>query len=202
MKERLIKATLEEMKTRSLKFTMDDLARKLHASKSSIYKVVDSKEDLIRLVVHWAMDICERKEEILIHGKGPVNSRLIEFCGLFFKTFWYMPKPVYEDLQNKYEDIWKEWDDYRESKFDDIMRFLEEGVKTGEYRPVNLKIVRQCVFHAAWGMTDPKFLAEMNMTGSDMLEALEDIILNGLKAGEHANIRTGPEESEKEEERA
>ncbi|WP_296954459.1 TetR/AcrR family transcriptional regulator [uncultured Dialister sp.] len=202
MKERLIKATLEEMKTRSLKFTMDDLARKLHASKSSIYKVVDSKEDLIRLVVHWAMDIFERKEEILIHGKGPVNSRLIEFCGLFFKTFWYMPKPVYEDLQNKYEDIWKEWDDYRESKFDDIMRFLEEGVKTGEYRPVNLKIVRQCVFHAAWGMTDPKFLAEMNMTGSDMLEALEDIILNGLKAGEHANIRTVPEESEKEEERA
>ena len=51
MKDRLVQATLEEMKSRSLKFTMDDLARKLHVSKSSIYKMVESKEDLVRLVI-------------------------------------------------------------------------------------------------------------------------------------------------------
>lgn len=70
MKERLVQATLEEMRTRSLKFTMDDLARKLHASKSSIYKVVDSKEDLIRLVMHWAMEKFDRKSAELLHGRA------------------------------------------------------------------------------------------------------------------------------------
>ena len=181
MKERLVQATLEEMRTRSLKFTMDDLARKLHASKSSIYKVVDSKEDLIRLVMHWAMEKFDRKSAELLHGEGPVNSRLMSYCGLFFHTFWYLPDTVNEDLEARYEDIWKEWDRYREARFDDMMALLKEGVEKGEYRKVNLPVVRQCVFSAARGLTDPDFLRKMNMTGRDVLELLEDIMLKGLE---------------------
>lgn len=181
MKERLGQATLEEMRTRSLKFTMDDLARKLHASKSSIYKVVDSKEDLIRLVMHWAMEKFDRKSAELLHGEGPVNSRLMSYCGLFFHTFWYLPDTVNEDLEARYEDIWKEWDRYREARFDDMMALLKEGVDKGEYRKVNLPVVRQCVFYAARGLTDPDFLRKMNMTGRDVLELLEDIMLKGLE---------------------
>lgn len=181
MKERLVQATLEEMRTRSLKFTMDDLARKLHASKSSIYKVVDSKEDLIRLVMHWAMEKFDRKSAELLHGEGPVNSRLMSYCGLFFHTFWYLPDTVNEDLEARYEDIWKEWDRYREARFDDMMALLKEGVDKGEYRKVNLHVVRQCVFYAARGLTDPDFLRKMNMTGRDVLELLEDIMLKGLE---------------------
>lgn len=181
MKERLVQATLEEMRTRSLKFTMDDLARKLHASKSSIYKVVDSKEDLIRLVMYWAMEKFDRKSAELLHGEGPVNSRLMSYCGLFFHTFWYLPDTVNEDLEARYEDIWKEWDRYREARFDDMMALLKEGVDKGEYRKVNLPVVRQCVFYAAQGLTDPDFLRKMNMTGRDVLELLEDIMLKGLE---------------------
>ena len=108
MKDRLVQATLEEMESRSLKFTMDDLARKLHASKSSIYKIVDSKEDLIRLVMHWAMDKFDRKAAELLSGQGPVNRRLMAYCGLYFHTFWYLPDAVNEDLEARYEEIWKE----------------------------------------------------------------------------------------------
>ena len=181
MKDRLVQATLEEMKSRSLKFTMDDLARKLHVSKSSIYKMVESKEDLVRLVMHWAMERFDRKAETLLHGEGPVNRRLMAFCGLFFDTFWYLPDAVNEDLESRYEDIWKEWESYRESKFDDMVALLKEGVDKGEYRKVNLPVVRQCVFYAARGLTDPDFLRKMNMTGRDVLELLEDIMLKGLE---------------------
>ena len=182
MKDRLVKATLEEMKARSLKFTMDDLAKKLHASKSSIYKIVDSKKDLVHLVMHWAMERFDSRAKSLVHGDGPVNSRLMAFCGLFFETFWYLPEAVNEDLQNRYEDIWQEWNQFREAKFDDMMALLKEGVEKGEYRNVNLPVVRQCVFYAARGLTDPAFLKEMNMTGQDVLELLEDIMLKGLEA--------------------
>lgn len=195
MKDRLVKATLEEMKSRSLKFTMDDLAKKLHASKSSIYKIVDSKKDLVHLVMHWAMERFDSRAESLVHGKGSVNSRLMAFCGLFFETFWYLPDAVNEDLQNRYEDIWQEWNQYRESKFDDMMALLKEGVDRGEYRKVNLPVVRQCVFYAAQGLTDPEFLKEMNMTGKDVLKLLEDIMLKGLEARkEPAGSTNGGEE--------
>ena len=73
-------------------------------------------------------------------------------------------------------------DRYREARFDDMMALLKEGVEKGEYRNVNLPVVRQCVFYAAQGLTDPAFLKEMNMTGQDVLELLEDIMLKGLEA--------------------
>lgn len=199
MKDRLVQATLEEMESRSLKFTMDDLARKLHASKSSIYKIVDSKEDLIRLVMHWAMDKFDRKAAELLSGQGPVNRRLMAYCGLYFHTFWYLPDAVNEDLEARYEEIWKEWDQYREARFDDMMALLKEGVEKGEYRKVNLPVVRQCVFSAARGLTDPDFLRKTNMTGRDVLEILEDIMLKGL---EKRDDECAPAEAEKKGEKS
>lgn len=195
MKDRLVQATLEEMESRSLKFTMDDLARKLHASKSSIYKIVDSKEDLIRLVMHWAMDKFDRKAAELLSGEGPVNRRLMAYCGLFFHTFWYLPDAVNEDLKARYEDIWQEWDRYREARFDDMISLLKEGVEKGEYRKVNLPVVRQCVFSAAQGLTNPDFLREMNMTGRDVLEILEDIMLKGLQKRDDGKMEKEGEKS-------
>lgn len=182
MEEELVRTTLLEMKERSLKFTMDDLARKLHVSKTSIYKVVKSKEELVRLVMHWEMERFSQKTKELLYGKGSVNKRLMAFCGLFFETFWYLPEGVNEDLKSHYRDIWEEWNVYRRGRLDDMMLLLEEGVRKGEYRNVNLPVVRHCVFCAAEGLTDPEFLKENNITGRDALEALEDIMLNGLKA--------------------
>ena len=182
MEEKLIRATLEEMKTRSLKFTMDDLTRKLHVSKSSIYRIVSSKEELVRLVMEWAEERFNGKAEALLQEEGPVNRRLMALCGLFFETFWYLPDAANEDLEMRYEDIWKDWMRFREEKFDDMMALLKEGVDKGEYRQVNLPIVRQCVFSAALGLTDPAFLKKMNMTSRDVLEVLEDIMMKGLEA--------------------
>ena len=148
--------------------------------------------DLVRLVMHWAMERFDRKAETLLHGEGPVNRRLMAFCGLFFDTFWYLPDAVNEDLESRYEDIWKEWESYRESKFDDMVALLKEGVDKGEYRKVNLPVVRQCVFYAAQGLTDPAFLREMNMTGKDVLEILEDIMLKGLEKQDHGQGPAAP----------
>lgn len=121
-----------------------------------------------------------------------MNRRLMAFCGLFFDTFWYLPDAVNEDLESRYEDIWKEWESYRESKFDDMVALLKEGVDKGEYRKVNLPVVRQCVFYAAQGLTDPDFLREMNMTGKDVLEILEDIMLKGLEKQDHGQGPAAP----------
>lgn len=47
MDEQLIAAAKEEMRLHSVKFTMDDIARKLHISKSTLYQKASSKAVLI-----------------------------------------------------------------------------------------------------------------------------------------------------------
>lgn len=181
MEEKLIRATIELMMARSLKFTMDDLARKLHVSKSTIYDMVDSKEDLIRLVMHWGMDKFEREKEPFLHGEGPVTTRLLQLCELYFHTVWYLPDVVMEDLEYRYEDIYEEWQQFKEDKFEDMVALLQEGVDKGEYRKVNVMVVRQIIFSAAKGLTNPDFLKKSGMTSRALMDILEDVALKGLE---------------------
>lgn len=181
MEEKLVRATLELMMARSLKFTMDDLAKKLHVSKSTIYDIVDSKEDLIRLVMHKAIDKFNREKEPILHGEGPVTTRLMQLCGLYFHTVWYLPDVVMEDLQYRYDEISAEWEAFKEAGFDDMVSLLQEGVDKGEYRKVNVMAVRQIIFCAAKGLTDPEFLRKSGMTSRALMDVLEDVMLKGLE---------------------
>ena len=47
MKERIMAATMEEVNIHGLKFTMNDLAKRLKISKRSLYENFPSKQDLI-----------------------------------------------------------------------------------------------------------------------------------------------------------
>ncbi|MBR6889197.1 MAG: TetR family transcriptional regulator [Selenomonadaceae bacterium] len=48
MKNKIIAAALKEMEIHSLRFTMEDLTRRLHIGRNSLYKVVSSKDALIK----------------------------------------------------------------------------------------------------------------------------------------------------------
>ena len=50
MNEKVILAAIEEMKIHALRFTMEDLTKRLHMSKTSLYKIVNTKENLIAVL--------------------------------------------------------------------------------------------------------------------------------------------------------
>ncbi|MBQ6131972.1 MAG: TetR family transcriptional regulator, partial [Selenomonadaceae bacterium] len=53
MKNKIIAAALKEMEIHSLRFTMEDLTRRLHIGRNSLYKVVSSKDALIKSVIDY-----------------------------------------------------------------------------------------------------------------------------------------------------
>lgn len=183
-KERLLKAAYEEMKLHSLKFTMDDIAKRLRASKSSVYKVVSSKGDLISLLMEERKRWFDEEKEALFSEESSVKSRLMHFCSMIFKTFWDFPDGFYADFEMKYPKLCADWYNYREEKLDDIMVLLREGVEKGEFRDVNLLVVRQTILWATRGLTDRKFLEESNLTAQDAMVMLEDVLRKGLEQGD------------------
>ena len=53
MKDKIIAAALTEMEIHSLRFTMEDLTRQLHIGRNSLYKIVSSKDALIKSVIEY-----------------------------------------------------------------------------------------------------------------------------------------------------
>ena len=58
MREKIIDATVEEFKQNGLKFTMNDLAKRLGISKKTIYTVFESKQAvLVAVADRYAADL-------------------------------------------------------------------------------------------------------------------------------------------------
>lgn len=80
MKDKIIAAALTEMEIHSLRFTMEDLTRRLHIGRNSLYKVVSSKDALIKSVIEYkTMHFAERAEKIL-SGADDTDTKIKKSC--------------------------------------------------------------------------------------------------------------------------
>lgn len=181
MDEQLIAAAKEEMRLHSVKFTMDDIARKLHISKSTLYQKASSKAVLIRMVCLADQEAFRKAKEALMMKKDTARGRLLSYCRLFVETLWAMPDGFYQDIEIHYPEIWKMWMDFKYEEFDYMMELLEAGVAAGAFREVNLTILRMILITSTHNLNDADFLREQNMTGTDVMNVLEDIILHGIE---------------------
>lgn len=56
MNGRILSVTAQEMNLHGLKFTMDDIARRLGMSKKTLYKLFRSKDELVLSVIKVGLD--------------------------------------------------------------------------------------------------------------------------------------------------
>ena len=73
------------------------------------------------------------------------------------------------------------WMDFKYEEFDYMMELLKAGVAAGAFREVNLTILRMILITSTHNLNDADFLREQNMTGTDVMNVLEDIILYGIE---------------------
>lgn len=99
----------------------------------------------------------------------------------FVETLWAMPDGFYQDIEIHYPEIWKMWMDFKYEEFDYMMELLKAGVAAGAFREVNLTILRMILITSTHNLNDADFLREQNMTGTDVMNVLEDIILHGIE---------------------
>ncbi|MBQ7169050.1 MAG: TetR/AcrR family transcriptional regulator [Synergistaceae bacterium] len=179
-KERLIQAAVEEIKVRSLHFTMDDLTRRLRVSKSSLYKAVSSKDEVVSGVIGWLIDSFNSKESEILKSDIPILGKLKMFTEAFMSVTQGFSSDMYGDLKRYYPEEWERWTAFREEKVGVFMSILQEGINDGVLRPVNSAVVYQCLSASMTAIASPEFLASNSLTYAQAVDTLQDIVFNGL----------------------
>ena len=182
MRNKIIMAAAEEMITRGLKFTMGDLAAKLHVSKSSLYEYFSSKEDIINGVLAMAIDDMRRLDDAIYDAP---NLSLPEKLRALFKVVPTVFGPInnrrlFEDLRLRHPGGEQIIAAFKEEQFRRQSALITEGLKTQSVRNVNLQVLQQLMVSATNELFTYRFLADNNMTVADALSALADIIVFGL----------------------
>lgn len=182
MRNRILMAAFEEMNIRGVKFTMSDLAKRLNVSKTSLYEHFSAKNELVHNILTTAIQDIHRQEEVIYNNPeltfaekipallkisptvlGPINNyRLLDDLHLYYpKEFQIIEK-------------------FREEQHERFLSLIVQGIESYAIRPINTKVLHQLIASTINDLLSYRFLTESNVTYSDALADMSDIILNGL----------------------
>lgn len=181
MEQKVINAALEEMRIHAMKFTMEDLTRRLHISKTSLYKMVPSKDALIRGIVDSKVGEFRKHKEAILKDGGSADEKLLRLMHLYTDAFSVMGSHIASDLQSMYPAIWEEWRAFQRETVGTVIDLIRDGIATGVYRAVNLPVNEECLVAAIAAVSEPEFLRRNDILYRDAVEAVGDLFLYGLK---------------------
>ena len=156
MREKIIDATVEEFKQNGLKFTMNDLAKRLGISKKTIYTVFESKQAvLVAVADRYAADLNSMQEEL---------SRIYELAEKY-------PKP-YRHLMRSVNNGWEQAEKY-----------LEKGMEEGMIREVSIPVVMAMVKGTVYCFMESDILYQNKLTYEQAKKEMVEILMKGIKTG-------------------
>lgn len=173
-------AALEEMERRGLKFTMDDITRRLHISKTSLYKMVPSKTALIHGVIQYQIDESRREEKRILSEMNGAEEKLRALVYSCTQLFGFMGD-IHDELRFSYEDEWTVWEAFRKEKIGVITSLIQLGAEERIFRKVNPALVQTCLIAAVSAVASTHFLREHHLAYEDAIDRIMDVVLYGIK---------------------
>lgn len=182
MRNRILMAAADEMKTRGVKFTMSDLARRLSLSKTSLYEHFASKNELVHDILATAIHDVEEQADKIYNSPGLSTAEKIQaLLKVSPQVFGSINNnSLYDDLRHYYPNEWQMVSDFRDEQLNRLTSLVAQNIESHSLRPVNVSVLKQIVTSVTNDLFNYRFLEENNMTYPDALSAMADIIVFGL----------------------
>ncbi|MFJ7738402.1 TetR/AcrR family transcriptional regulator [Lysinibacillus sp. NPDC097287] len=180
MKTRIIQAFIEETRNNGIKFTMDDLAKRLGISKRTLYENFSSKVDILDSIIDLTIKEFDEQTRLIIDNPEFTLAEKIK------KTIVVLPKynefydlRILEQLKRSYPAQWERVN--REfNQWDDLKTLLEEGIRTGIIKDINIDLLMKLIIEASNITLDRRFLLGHSITITQSFETIVDVLLNGF----------------------
>lgn len=164
-----------------MRFTMADIARAMHMSKSSIYKLIDSKDALIHSMISYKIESFQDEMKSL----DEADYDMIQKIKLFVKSYLEFIHPMmasgfYKDLEFSYPEEAQRLHEFYKEQVDYVGTLLQKGIEAGTFRPLPLSVIQHTLYVSTAAMLDENFLKENRLSYEQAIESLEELLFHGI----------------------
>jgi AcrR family transcriptional regulator len=181
LKLAIIDATIEEFNNKGMKFTMDELAKRLHMSKKTIYKIVTDKNELVIDAINYCFDLVKKEETKIINDPSldiveKLRRTIICLPDRFTNVDWRKVSAAVEGNSKIYEEFKARIDNDWEPTFG----LLDEAIRQKKIRPVNKELFKIMV---EAGLEGVLMLCDTSQdeTYEERLEEMINIVMQGIE---------------------
>ncbi|WP_203333523.1 TetR family transcriptional regulator [Planococcus beigongshangi] len=180
MKNRIIQAFIEETRYNGIKFTMDDLAKRLGISKRTLYENFSSKLEILEAIIDLTFSEHEERCRAIREDETlNLEQKIRQTIGIILKHYEFYDLRILEQLKRYYPNQWERVD--REmNRWDDLERLLKEGMETGLVKQQNLDLLVKMILSVVNISLDQKFFYDQSLSANDAVDAMSELLLNGF----------------------
>lgn len=189
-KRLILEGVIDEFNLNGLKFTMDDLAKRLSMSKKTFYKYYRDKNELFLEMVDYCFSAIKESENRIFEDKSlslvEKIKRIIvvlpeRYSGIDFRKLW--------ELKALYPEVFAKVASRIENDWEPTIKLLEEGVRMGNIRTVQIPVLKMMVESSIEHFLSGHTLLDENISYEQALEGMMDILLHGILADTEGDVK-------------
>ena len=182
LRETILEGTIKAFNQKGLKFTMDDIAGELSMSKKTIYTVFRDKESLFLAMVDYLFDsIKERELQVLKDENLSTLEKIRKILGVLPEGYQEIDFRQLYLLREKYPEIYVKVEERLETGWETTISLLEQGMKEGVIRQVQIPIVKMMLEAALEQFFQRDILIQNGISYKDALEEVVNILVDGSR---------------------
>ena len=163
------------------KLSMDEIARDLAMSKSTLYKHFLSKLDLVSAVIHLLARNVKGKVHSVIELDTNAVEKFIEIMKVLTETITRFSDKWMSDIQHHAPQIWMEIDEIRKQLlYENISKIIIQGQKEELIKPYPPEIIITLFTGAIRNIVNPQFLIANSFSYDEAVHYSFRIMLNGI----------------------
>jgi AcrR family transcriptional regulator len=181
-KEKILRYTQERFfKEGFQKISMDEIAKELSMSKSTLYKHFPSKLDLVSESTKMLISEVKVKIKAVISSGGNAVDKFTEVIRILTRTITTFNDKWLSDLQHHAPHIWIELDETRKVlMYENISKIIIQGQKEELIKKYPPEIVITLITGAMRGIVNPQFLISTSFSYDEAVSYAFKILLGGI----------------------
>ena len=160
--------------------TMNDLAKLLGKSKSTLYEYFESKEEILTRAIALRIERIAAYRELLdeTHSEPEVYRSVLEFL---CEQISDISIQLLEQVQIHFPDIWQHIDQFLQLIITDLGALYERGMAKGVFRPTSIRLLtRLDQFFVTQIITDLTFKEEQGVSLDQLVRYYLELRFSGI----------------------
>lgn len=179
--KKILNAVVDEFNEKGMKFTMDDISRRLHISKKTIYRVYENKEKMFYAMVDEGFDEIKLAEtEIYNDTSSDIVTRISRILIALPERYRGVDFRKLQELKEGYPEIYSHVEERLETGWEMTISLINEGMEQGLIRKVPIPVLKAMVEATIEEFLGSNVLVRSGLGYDEALNAMTDILMSGI----------------------
>ncbi len=159
---------------------MDEVAKLLGKSKSTVYEYFKSKEEIVAGVVAYKLEALGGFQAILENEAWTYERRFEELVGYIAPILSDISTTLLVDIKNLFPGIWATVESFFSMVSGELMTYYQNGMKEGVFRKVHPAILVESDRFFFFQLVEPEFLKKSELTPQEAFTHYFKMKFHGL----------------------